>query len=136
MCSFSQVKRGRILSSGGGGSIINVGSISARIGVRGQGAVAHSAAKDAVISMTWQLAVEGAEHGIRVNTISPGFIHTAQTDALVSDPQFMAMASQGFLVPRPGRPEEIAACAVYLASDESGYTTGSDFVADGGYTTI
>ena len=120
----------------GGGSIINMGSMAARAGARGQGALAHSAAKGAVVSMTRQLAVEGAEHKIRANTISPGLIRSAQTEPFLHDQQFMQMVEQSFLVPRPGEPMEIAHCAVYLASEESTYVTGSDFLIDGGYTAV
>lgn len=120
----------------GGGSIITTGSMAARVGARGQGALAHVTAKAAVVSMTRQLAVEGAEHKIRANTISPGFIRSAQTEPFIQDPEFMAMATKGFLVPRAGEPEDIAPCAVYLASDESTYVTGADFLVDGGYTVL
>ncbi len=120
----------------GGGSIINTGSIAARIGARAQGALAHNAAKGAVVAMTRQWAAEGAPHKIRVNSISPGFIRTAQTEPFINDPAVMKSLGESFLVQRPGEPEEVAACALYLASDESGYVTGADFLVDGGYTAI
>ncbi|WP_084399068.1 SDR family NAD(P)-dependent oxidoreductase [Henriciella aquimarina] len=120
----------------GGGSIINKGSIAARIGARAQGALAHTAAKGAVVAMTRQLAAEGSPHKIRVNSISPGFIRSAQTEPFIKDPAVMESLSQSFLVQRPGEPEEVAACALYLASDQSGYVTGADFLVDGGYTAV
>ena len=120
----------------GGGSIITTGSIAARVGSPTQGALAHSAAKGAIVAMHRQLAAEGAPHGIRCNTISPGFIRSPQTEPFIRDPEVIQAITAGFLVKRPGEPEEIASCAVYLASDESSYVTGSDFLIDGGYTAI
>lgn len=120
----------------GGGSIISAGSTSARCGSPVQGALAHSAAKGAVVAMTRQLAAEGAQHGIRANTISPGFIRSPQTEPFIQDPVAMKAFSEGILVKRPGEPHEIASCALFLASDESTYVTGSDFVVDGGYTAL
>jgi len=72
------------------------------IGSRGQGALAHSTAKAAVISMTRQLAVEGAEHRIRTNSIFPGFIRSAQTEPFINDPQVMEVIAKSFLAPAPG----------------------------------
>ena len=147
--TFSRTMRGEVdivfhltraawphLIARGGGSIITAASMAARVGARGQGALAHCAAKGAVVAMTRQLAVEGSPHGIRANTISPGFIRSPQTEPFIQDPAFMEAASKAFLVPRPGEPEEIASCAVYLASDESSYVTGADFLLDGGYTSM
>lgn len=118
----------------GGGSVINTGSISARIAAPGQGCLAHSSAKAAVVMMTRQLAAEGAPHGIRVNSISPGVIRSSQTEPMLGDSKVMNSITKNILMKRVGEPEEIAYCAVYLASNESSYVTGSDFVIDGGYT--
>lgn len=120
----------------GGGSIITTGSMAARVGSPAQGALAHTTAKAAVIAMSRQLAVEGAPHGIRANTISPGFIRSSQTEPFIQDAEVMKSITAGFLIKRAGEPEEIASCAVYLASDESSYVTGSDMLIDGGYTAI
>lgn len=119
----------------GGGSIINTGSIAARVGSKTQGALAHTAAKGAVVAMTRQLAAEGAKNGIRVNSISPGIIRTAQTEPFLQEAEFDKAIRQA-PIERAGEPAEIANCAVYLASGESSFVTGSDFVVDGGYTIV
>ncbi len=123
------------LVSRGGGSIINTGSIAAKVGSKTQGALAHSAAKGAVVAMTRQLAAEGAKNNIRVNSVSPGIIRSAQTEPFLAMEEFKRNVAHG-PIERPGEPEEIATCAVYLASDESSFVTGSDFVVDGGYTVV
>lgn len=120
----------------GGGSIINAGSMAAHVGAKGQGALAHCTAKAAVVAMTRQLAVEGSPHGIRANSISPGLIRSPQTEPFLANPEFMEKVAQSFLVPRAGEPEDVASCALYMASDESGYMTGTDVLMDGGYTAI
>lgn len=107
----------------GGGSIINTSSIE---GLRGT-AWAHGyvASKWGLTGLTKSAAVELAPHGIRVNSLHPGRISTPATDQMPED-----------LIPiplgRPGRPEEVAAFVVFLASDESSFATGSEFVVDGG----
>jgi NAD(P)-dependent dehydrogenase (short-subunit alcohol dehydrogenase family) len=123
------------LMAGGGGSIINFASVAALRGTEFAGMLAHSAGKGAVLAMTRQLAVEGGVHNIRANTIAPGLVAT------------MATSSQGFTegekrdriaasIPlrRIGRPEDIAYCALYLASDEASWVTGINIPVDGGTT--
>ncbi len=107
----------------GGGSIINTSSIE---GLRGTPwAHGYVASKWGLTGLTKSVAMELAPHGIRVNSLHPGRISTPATDQMPAD-----------LIPiplgRPGQPEEVAAFVVFLASDESSFTTGSEFVVDGG----
>ena len=110
----------------GGGSIINVSSIE---GLRGA-AYVHSyvASKWGLRGLTKSSALELAGHNIRVNSIHPGFIRTPMTKHLPDD---MVQAPLG----RPGTPDEVATFVVFLASDESSFSTGSEFVVDGGLVT-
>ena len=82
--------------------------------------------------MTRQLAMEGREHGIRANSISPGVIETNQTREQLKDPEWFGYMLGKTLLGRLGRPEEVANVAVFLASDDSSYITGVDIVVDGG----
>ena len=111
------------LIAAGGGSIINTSSIE---GLRGTPwAHGYVASKWGLTGLTKSAALELAPHGIRVNSLHPGRISTPATDAMPAD-----------LIPiplgRPGRPEEVAAFVLFLASDESSFSTGSEFVVDGG----
>jgi NAD(P)-dependent dehydrogenase (short-subunit alcohol dehydrogenase family) len=116
----------------GGGSIINIGSDAAFVARKKIASVAHSAAKGGVVSMTRQLAMEGGPHQIRANTISPGITESHQTMEYINDPEFWGEVKKSIILGRPGKPEEIAACALYLASDESAWVTGANFNVDGG----
>lgn len=118
----------------GGGSIINTASTAAKRASTGQGMLAHSAAKAAVIAMTRQYAAEGAPHGIRANTISPGMIRSAQTEPLMKQPGWTERAVSRQLIKRIGEPEDVAKVALFLASEDSGYVTGADIAVDGGGT--
>lgn len=123
------------LKASGRAAIVNFASANAYHALEGSSALAHCAGKGGVLAMTRQLAMEGALHGIRANTISPGFIETAATAAHVnSDPGFKARVLAKNMVKRLGRPEDIAWCAAWLASDESTYVTGADISVDGGAT--
>ncbi len=119
------------MKKAGGGSIINISSIN---GLRGKpGTIAYDASKFAVRGMTKTAAVELAEYGIRVNSIHPGIIETpmiAQGDVKET------AAALAEIVPlkRVGQPEDITNLVLFLASDESSYSTGSEFVVDGGVT--
>lgn len=113
----------------GSGSIVNVSSIWGNSAVAG--AHAYHATKGAVRNMSKNAAITFATSGVRVNSLHPGFIATPLTDA--QDPAVNAYVVSQTPMGRAGRPEEIAAGAVFLASDESSFMTGAELVIDGGY---
>jgi NAD(P)-dependent dehydrogenase (short-subunit alcohol dehydrogenase family) len=121
------VKRGRA-------SIINVASVSAKIALKGLAGIAHSAAKAGVMGMTRHLAMEGGPHQIRANTISPGIVESYQTMVVINDPVLAPKFLSTVMLQRIGKPADIAAAAVFLASDESSWITGTDIAVDGGIT--
>jgi NAD(P)-dependent dehydrogenase (short-subunit alcohol dehydrogenase family) len=113
------------------GSIINMASMSGSIVNVPQWQAAYNASKAGIIHMTRSLAVEWAPYGIRVNSLSPGYIATPMS---VDTPQELKDAWTP-LIParRMGNPEELAGAVIYLAADSSGYTSGSDLIVDGAY---
>jgi NAD(P)-dependent dehydrogenase (short-subunit alcohol dehydrogenase family) len=94
--------------------------------------LAHTTNKAAIIGMTRQLALEGSEHGIRVNSVSPGFIASNSTRGELEDDGWAREMRGRTLLGRFGQPEDVANVALFLASEESGYVTGIDLVVDGG----
>jgi NAD(P)-dependent dehydrogenase (short-subunit alcohol dehydrogenase family) len=123
-----------LMKGRGGGSIINVGSVSGKIGYKVLPALAHMAAKGGVIAMSKQVAMEGGPHGIRCNTLSPGLVLTAQTKAFIDNPEWFGPMRDKLMLGRVGLPEDIAPLALFLASDESSWVTGADYAIDGGTT--
>lgn len=117
----------------GGGSIINISSIS---GLVGQDTVqaAYNASKGAVRLLTKTTAIQYAAEGIRANSVHPGSIATPMTAARQSDPENLRQSVARTPLGRIGQPEDIAYGVLYLASDESAFVTGSELVIDGGYT--
>jgi NAD(P)-dependent dehydrogenase (short-subunit alcohol dehydrogenase family) len=118
----------------GGGSIVTIASGNAHQALRGSPALSHVAAKGAVCSMTRQLAMEGAPHGIRANSISPGLIVSLGTRNIVEDPERAEQIRHGHMIHRLGQPADIAWAALYLASDESSWVTATDLRVDAGAT--
>jgi NAD(P)-dependent dehydrogenase (short-subunit alcohol dehydrogenase family) len=117
-----------------GGVIINVGSVAGHHGSRATGNIAHTATKAGVIAMTKQIALEGARHGIRAVSISPGFILTAGTEKALEAPGAREGLIASIPLGRPGQPGDIVAFAAMIASDEASYLTGADIIVDGGLT--
>ncbi|MFJ2829379.1 SDR family NAD(P)-dependent oxidoreductase [Streptomyces sp. NPDC087263] len=115
----------------GGGSIVNIGSISSLIVNRPQWQPSYNASKAAVHQLTKSLAAEWAEYNIRVNALAPGYVKTEM--AAVDEPQFRQHWIEDAPMKRYALPEEIAPSVVYLASDASSFMTGSVVVIDGGY---
>jgi NAD(P)-dependent dehydrogenase (short-subunit alcohol dehydrogenase family) len=114
------------------GVVVNTASLNGLMSFKTLGSLAHTTAKAGIIGMTRQLAMEGREHGIRANSISPGLIETNQTREQLKDPEWARAMLGKTLLGRLGRPEEVANVALFLASDDSSYVTGVDIVVDGG----
>jgi NAD(P)-dependent dehydrogenase (short-subunit alcohol dehydrogenase family) len=118
----------------GGGAIVNCASIAGLVGF--PGAAAYVASKHGVIGLTRTAALECAPVGVRVNAVCPGIIHTAMIDRYThGDRAAEAQLSAGEPVGRMGRPEEVAAAAAWLCSDEASFITGTAIPVDGGWTT-
>ena len=112
------------------GSIINIASISGKLPeLNGN---AYSPSKAGAISLSALLAVEWAQYGIRVNSLSPGPVMTPLQQEIYSTPALLAARNRGIPMNRHGQPEEIGNAAVFLASDDASYVTGENLSVDGG----
>ena len=131
---LTDIAAGKYMLTHGGGSIINTASMSAHIVNVPQPPGAYNASKAGVIQLTKSLAIEWAKRGVRVNSISPGYIGTELT---LNSPTLIPLIEKwNEMAPmgRMGKPEELEAICVYLAGDASSFTTGADFVIDGAFT--
>ena len=130
MCSQEAAK---VMAEQGGGVIIHMSSISSKI-VAQYNSVAYGASKGAVASMTRHMALDLSDKNIRVNAIAPGTILTNLTKQRLEIPEAMERQSKKIMLGRIGTPDELVGAAVFLASDESSFMTGTEIVIDGGET--
>lgn len=129
--AFSQSFARERIASGKKGKIVNVASLLSERGRRGT--AAYAASKGGIRQLTKTLAVEWAPYGIHVNAIGPGYIETDLTKALKEDPGFDAWVRERTPLGRWGRPEDLAAAAVFLASPGADFITGQILYVDGGW---
>ncbi|GAA1218598.1 glucose 1-dehydrogenase [Prauserella alba] len=120
------------MTSAGGGSIINLSSVEGLAGM--PYVAAYTATKFAIRGMTKVAALELGGKGIRVNSVHPGMIDTAMVRRFTGEDTDLSPVGGKVALGRVGRPEEIAGLVAFLASDDSSYSTGAEFVADGGAT--
>jgi NAD(P)-dependent dehydrogenase (short-subunit alcohol dehydrogenase family) len=125
-----------LLAESGSGAIVNIASTQALFAV--PAASGYAASKGGVVSLSRVAALEFAASNVRVNVICPGLIDTAMMDRFrqAAPPEVLDQVIAATPLARLGRPEEMAHCALFLASDESSYVTGSILTADGGYTSV
>lgn len=135
-------EKAKIMIPQGGGCIINTASMAGTVIMNvpyelmalGAGLAGYSAAKAGVKHLTKALAVEWAEHDIRVNSISPGFTTTPATEFVLENPALLEQENSLTPMRRQGGVDELVGAILYLASGASSFTTGHDLVVDGGYT--
>lgn len=134
------VRRHSQLRKSGGGSIVNMASIAALVGLADR--FAYSTSKGAVMAMTLSVAKDYISENIRCNSISPARVHTPFVDGFLKnnypgkEEEMFEKLSKSQPIGRMGKPEEIAAFALYLCSDEAAFLTGCDYPIDGGFVKL
>jgi NAD(P)-dependent dehydrogenase (short-subunit alcohol dehydrogenase family) len=119
------------------GRIVNIGSVQSFVHVRTPNSPAYTTSKHGVLGFTRALAAELGKDGVRVNAIGPGLIETPLNEqARANNPELVKIFLDHTPLGRTGKPEDIVGPAIFLASDLSGYVTGSIVMADGGYRSI
>ena len=124
-----------LMKQAGGGSIVNISSISGVTGQRGIH-VGYNASKGAVRTLTKAAAVQHGRDNIRVNSVHPGLMPPMRTSGRTADPAVRAKMLEGVPLRRAGRVEEVANAVLFLASDEASYITGTELYVDGGFLAV
>ncbi|MFW0783379.1 SDR family oxidoreductase [Gordonia sp. CPCC 206044] len=118
----------------GRGSIVNISSISGRVGIPGIPQASYAASKAGLSGLTAELAVQWARHSIRVNTVAPGFFRSEITAPLYEGERSLAYLRRNTPLPREGSADDIVGAVLWLAGDAGAYVTGQTIVVDGGWT--
>ncbi len=122
------------MRAAGRGSIVNISSISGRVGVPGIPQASYAASKAGLSGLTAELAVQWARHSIRVNTVAPGFFRSEITAPLYENERSLEYLRRNTPLPRHGTPEDVVGAVAWLAGDAAAYVTGQTIVVDGGWT--
>jgi NAD(P)-dependent dehydrogenase (short-subunit alcohol dehydrogenase family) len=122
------------MAAAGRGSIVNVSSISGRVGIPGIPQASYAASKLGLSGLTAELAVQWARHAIRVNTVAPGFFRSEITDAMYEDERSRAWLRRNTPLPADGSVDDFVGAVLWLVSDAGRYVTGQTIVVDGGWT--
>lgn len=118
----------------GRGAIVNVSSISGHVGIPGIPQASYAASKLGLSGLTAELAVQWGRHGIRVNTVAPGFFRSEITDGMYTDERSLNWLRRNTPLPYSGSVEDFVGAALWLASDAGRYVTGQTIIIDGGWT--
>jgi NAD(P)-dependent dehydrogenase (short-subunit alcohol dehydrogenase family) len=129
LCLKAQIRH---MLGAGGGAIVNTASIAGVIADPGM--APYVAAKHGVIGLTKAAAIDYAKHGIRVNALAPGLVHTPMTQRWLDDPAMREAVLAGPLMGRPAKPEDMAGMVLFLCSSLASYATGQTFIVDAGQT--
>lgn len=130
----------QLMKKSGGGAIVNLASVASSVSVADR--FAYSMSKGAVLTMTYSIAKDYINQGIRCNCVAPGRIHTPFVDGYLQqnypgrEQEMFEKLSKTQPVGRMGKPDEVAALVLYLCSDEAGFITGSNYPIDGGFVTL
>jgi NAD(P)-dependent dehydrogenase (short-subunit alcohol dehydrogenase family) len=118
----------------GGGSIVNVTSIVAAVGIGRLPQASYAASKGGLESITREWAAQWSRYGVRVNNLAPGFVRTEMTQDVLRHQKIQDWVTRHTMIPRPGVPEDFDGALLFLASDASRYVTGQTIRVDGGWT--
>ncbi|WP_068274076.1 SDR family NAD(P)-dependent oxidoreductase [Aldersonia kunmingensis] len=122
------------MCAGGGGSIVNISSISGRVGIPGIPQASYAASKAGLSGLTSELAIQWARHSIRVNTVAPGFFRSEITGPLYDAERSLEYLRRNTPLPKEGTANDIVGAVMWLAGDAGSYVTGQTIVVDGGWT--
>jgi NAD(P)-dependent dehydrogenase (short-subunit alcohol dehydrogenase family) len=117
-----------------GGSIINITSITASVGIGRMPQAVYAATKGGLEALTREWAAQWSRYGIRANSLAPGFIETEMTGPIIHEPKVQSWILRNTLLPRHGQPEDFDGALLLLASDAGRYITGQRLLVDGGWT--